>query len=118
MPGLKVHYDGWIALPEAFRRKLGLERGDELEAELADGTIVLRPVQGSAKAMEGVAPDAALATPTPSVLAAEPQPAEPSAAPEAPHQRRPSLLRSLSLLSLLLHRKRHRLPSVVVGRRR
>ena len=86
MPRLKVHYDGWVALPEAFRRRLGLERGDDLEAELVEGTIVLRPSKGSAKAIEeGVSAEAALATPAPSVLAAEAQaPEEPSAAPKAP----------------------------------
>src|SRR3954453_23393752 len=86
MPRLKVHYEGWVALPEAFRRRLGLERGDDLEAELVDGTIVLRPSKGSAKAMgEGIAPEAALAAPTPSILAAEAEaPEEPPAAPEAP----------------------------------
>ena len=85
MPRLKVHYDGWVALPEAFRRRLGLERGDDLEAELVEGTIVLRPSKGSAKAIEeGVSAEAALATPAPSVLAAEAQAPEEPAAPEAP----------------------------------
>ena len=92
MPRLKVHYDGWVALPEAFRRRLGLERGDDLEAELVDGTIVLRPSKGSAKAIEeGVSAEAALATPAPSVLAAEAQaPEEPppaSGVPPAPKRR-------------------------------
>jgi bifunctional DNA-binding transcriptional regulator/antitoxin component of YhaV-PrlF toxin-antitoxin module len=41
---VKVHYDGWIALPGAFRRALGLGTGVELEAELVDGAVVLRPV--------------------------------------------------------------------------
>src|SRR4051794_23503867 len=86
MPRLKVHYERWVALPEAFRRRLGLERGDDLEAELVDGTIVLRPSKRSAKAIEeGVSAEAALATPTPSVLATQAQAAEePAAAPEAP----------------------------------
>src|SRR3954466_13601751 len=86
MPRLKVHYDGWVALPETFRRKLGLERGDEIEAELADGTIVLRPSKGSAKAIEeGVSAEMAAAIPAPSVLAAEAPEAEmPPAAPEVP----------------------------------
>ena len=86
MPRLKVHYDGWVALPEAFRRRLGLERGDDLEVELVEGTIVLRPSKGSAKAIEdGIAPEAELATPVPSVLAAEAQePEQHAAAPEAP----------------------------------
>src|SRR3954463_9828954 len=50
MPRLRLHYEGRVALPEGFRRKLGLERGDEVEAELVGGTIVLKPTKGSAKA--------------------------------------------------------------------
>jgi AbrB family looped-hinge helix DNA binding protein len=86
MPRLKVHYDGWIALPEGFRRKLGLDHGDELEAELADGTIALRPSKGSAKAAkEEVGPEADLDTPPPSALDVEEQePERPAAAPGAP----------------------------------
>src|SRR3954452_11434909 len=86
MATLRVHYDGWVALPESFRRKLGLERGDEIEAELVEGTIVLRPSKGSAKAVqEGAAPDAAEALPAPSILTAQVQDAEqPAALPEAP----------------------------------
>ena len=82
---LKVHYEGWVALPEAFRRKLGLERGDEIDAELVDGTIVLRPFKGSAKAMtEEVSSEAAAATPAPSILAAGAQETEePVIEPEA-----------------------------------
>jgi bifunctional DNA-binding transcriptional regulator/antitoxin component of YhaV-PrlF toxin-antitoxin module len=40
---LKLHYEGWLALPAAFRQKLGLSKGAALEAELVGGTIVLRP---------------------------------------------------------------------------
>jgi bifunctional DNA-binding transcriptional regulator/antitoxin component of YhaV-PrlF toxin-antitoxin module len=43
MPTLKLHYDGWLSLPAALRRNLGLNSGDRLEAELIDGAIVLRP---------------------------------------------------------------------------
>ena len=43
MTTLKLHYDGWLALPAALRRKLGLDKGAMLEVELVDGTIVLRP---------------------------------------------------------------------------
>jgi bifunctional DNA-binding transcriptional regulator/antitoxin component of YhaV-PrlF toxin-antitoxin module len=86
MPKLKLHFDGWVALPENFRRKLGLERGDDLEAELVDGTIVLRPSKGSAKAVqEGMAPDAAAAMPAPSILVAQvPDTEQPDTVPEAP----------------------------------
>jgi bifunctional DNA-binding transcriptional regulator/antitoxin component of YhaV-PrlF toxin-antitoxin module len=86
MATLRIHYEGWVALPESFRRKLGLERGDDLEAELVEGTIVLRPAKGSAKAVqEGIAPDAAEAMPAPSILAAQvPDTEQPVATPEAP----------------------------------
>jgi AbrB family looped-hinge helix DNA binding protein len=43
MATLKVHYEGWVSLPSALRQRLGLGSGDRLEAELVDGTIVLRP---------------------------------------------------------------------------
>src|SRR4051794_14270296 len=42
MPTIQVHHDGWLALPEAVRRKLGVGTGDRLEAEVADGAVVLR----------------------------------------------------------------------------
>jgi AbrB family looped-hinge helix DNA binding protein len=42
MPTLKLHYDGWLLLPAALRRQLGLNSGDRLDVELIDGTIVLR----------------------------------------------------------------------------
>jgi AbrB family looped-hinge helix DNA binding protein len=44
MPTLKLHYDGWLALPAGMREKLGLNSGDRVEAELVDGALVLRPV--------------------------------------------------------------------------
>ena len=53
MPTLKLHYDGWIALPVRLRQALGLNSGDRLEAELADGALVLRPVGKT----RGSAPD-------------------------------------------------------------
>ena len=40
---LKLHYDGWLTLPADLRHRLALETGDRLQAELVDGTIVLRP---------------------------------------------------------------------------
>jgi AbrB family looped-hinge helix DNA binding protein len=43
MPSVKIHYEGWVALPEALRQQLGLSSGDRLDAELVDGAIVLRP---------------------------------------------------------------------------
>ena len=43
MPTLKLHYDGWIALPIGLRQTLGLNSGDRIEADLVDGALVLRP---------------------------------------------------------------------------
>jgi bifunctional DNA-binding transcriptional regulator/antitoxin component of YhaV-PrlF toxin-antitoxin module len=37
MSTLKLHYEGWLALPVGLRQKLGLKSGDRLEAELAGG---------------------------------------------------------------------------------
>src|SRR3954453_7876256 len=88
MATLRIHYEGWVALPESFRRKLGLESGAEIEAELVDGTIVLRPAKGSAKPEKaGVAREAAMATPAPAILAsalAEQKPDQAVGVPETP----------------------------------
>ena len=86
MPRLKLHFDGWLSLPAHFREQLGLHAGDEVGAELVEGTIVLRPGKGSAKAVqEGMAPDAAEAMPAPSILAAQvPDTEQPDTVPEAP----------------------------------
>jgi bifunctional DNA-binding transcriptional regulator/antitoxin component of YhaV-PrlF toxin-antitoxin module len=65
MPTLKLHYDGWIALPVRLRQALGLSSGDRLEAELADGALVLRPVgktRGSAPAQGAAVPATVQAT--------------------------------------------------------
>src|SRR3954452_21993944 len=95
MATLRIHYEGWVALPESFRRKLGLERGDDLEAELVDGTIVLRSAKRLAKAVkEGPAQEAAEVVPAPSAMAAaalspEQLPAEPEAPPTPKRRGRP-----------------------------
>lgn len=49
MTTLKLHHDGWLALPPAFRRALGSGTGDLLEVEAVDGAIVLRPVAKAAR---------------------------------------------------------------------
>ena len=76
MTTLKLHYGGWLALPPAFRQKLGLSMDMALEAELVDGTIVLRPSskgRGSAgREQEAIEPPAVVATPVPSALAVAP----------------------------------------------
>ena len=70
MTTLKLHYDGWLALPAALRLELGLDKGAELELELVDGTIVLRPSgegQGSAagRGREATEPPVDLASAAP-----------------------------------------------------
>jgi AbrB family looped-hinge helix DNA binding protein len=64
MPKLKVHYDGWIALPPDLRRELGLRSGDRLEVQLLAGAIALRP------ALKTRAPRQAVAAPEAPVAAA------------------------------------------------
>src|SRR4051794_4547242 len=78
MPTIQVHYDGWLASPEAVRRKLGVGTGDRLEVEVADGAVVLRPSRR--------ADAAGRATPEPAAhLAAQPV----GAGPEPAAARRP-----------------------------
>jgi bifunctional DNA-binding transcriptional regulator/antitoxin component of YhaV-PrlF toxin-antitoxin module len=79
MPHVKMHFDGWIALPEAVRRKLHLATGAELEAELVgDGVMLRRAPAREAKTPARPATDrkdgdsAASGSPT---AAAEPPPA-------------------------------------------
>ncbi len=49
MPTVELHYEGWVSLPSALRQKLGLNSGDRLEADLVNGTIVLRPAIKSSR---------------------------------------------------------------------
>lgn len=42
---VRLNYDGWLALPAAARRALGVDTGDQLEIEVVDGRIVLRPLK-------------------------------------------------------------------------
>src|SRR3954452_7475615 len=84
MPRLKVHHQGWVALPERFCQKLGVESGGEIEAELVDGTVVLRSAKRSTKAVgTTTTAEAAEAMPTPSVLAVQVQDTgQPATAPK------------------------------------
>jgi AbrB family looped-hinge helix DNA binding protein len=72
MSTIQVHYDGWLALPEAVRRKLGVGTGDRLEVEIADGAVVLRPARPADAAGQAV-PESPVAAEQP--LEAEPEPA-------------------------------------------
>jgi AbrB family looped-hinge helix DNA binding protein len=85
MTRLKIHYDGWLALPAAVRRKLGLATGDELEVEVvAEGLLLrtakrgTRPVESEPEEQEQPAPAAVAPAPAP-----EPEPAPAAASAPA-----------------------------------
>jgi AbrB family looped-hinge helix DNA binding protein len=87
MTRLKIHYDGWLALPAAVRRKLGLATGDELEVEVvAEGLLLrtakrgTRPVESEPEEQEQPAPAAVAPPPAP---APEPEPAPAAASAPA-----------------------------------
>jgi AbrB family looped-hinge helix DNA binding protein len=50
MPKVRMNYDGWFALPTGVRRKLGLSTGDQLDLEVVDGAVVLRPLKSAVAA--------------------------------------------------------------------
>ena len=55
MTKLKLHYDGWIALPATVRRRMGITTGDQLEADWVEGGLLLRsPNAGGAVKAEVV----------------------------------------------------------------
>jgi bifunctional DNA-binding transcriptional regulator/antitoxin component of YhaV-PrlF toxin-antitoxin module len=47
MSKVQLHYDGWVTLPAAALKRLGLSTGDRLELELTGDAIVLRRAQKS-----------------------------------------------------------------------
>src|SRR5438045_1945848 len=69
MPKVRLSYDGWLALPAAVRKKLGLSTGYQLELELVGGVIVLRPAGATGPA------ESAVARPPVEALPPEPPPA-------------------------------------------
>ena len=77
MPTIQVHYDGWLALPEAVRRKLGVGTGDRLEVEVTDGAVVLRPARRTGAAGRAAPEPAATAAEQP--VEAAPEPAQAAA---------------------------------------
>src|SRR3954451_18658367 len=79
MTKVRINYDGWLALPAAMRQRFGLTTGDQLELELSDGGIVLRPVR-SGPAAERPAPEP-VTTAEPPVSVAPELPAAAAAAP-------------------------------------
>ena len=76
MPTLKVHYDGWIALPPGLRQHLKLNSGDRLDAQWIDGAIVLRPASAKrapTESKQAIEPPAVTSAPAPSLETAVPQ---------------------------------------------
>ena len=68
MPTLKLHYDGWVALPAAVRQQLGLSSGDKLDVALVDGTIVLRLAAKATRPVQNVGPEEAVDPPAPNAI--------------------------------------------------
>ena len=84
MSTLKLHYDGWLALPARLRQALGLNSGDRLEAELIDGTLVLRPAMKTGRDVPNdiavnapVADDPELPVPEPTIMPMKRKPGRP-----------------------------------------
>ena len=68
MPTLKLHYNGWVALPTAVRQQLGLNSGDQLDVALVDGTIVLRLAAKATRPVQHVGPKVAVDPPAPDAI--------------------------------------------------
>jgi bifunctional DNA-binding transcriptional regulator/antitoxin component of YhaV-PrlF toxin-antitoxin module len=105
MATLKLHYEGWLALPTGLRHKLGLKSGDQLEAELVRGTIVLRPAgrptsppglpdEPAAEPERAAAPPAGEAKAKPAAAAAKAPPAARRTARKPAQASLPEALRS------------------------
>lgn len=85
MTRVKVHYDGWIALPASVRRRFHLTTGDELELVPTSDGIMLRakkPVQAGAASKpevdeeKAVQPAPTASAPAVELTAAQETPAE------------------------------------------
>ncbi|MDX6752421.1 hypothetical protein SH611_21695 [Geminicoccaceae bacterium 1502E] len=89
---MRVHYDGWISLPSAVRRLLGIATSDEVVWEIVGQTVVLRPAGATtaeaASTMEETAADQTAAREKPAAVADTAKPARKSAAARKP---KPSL---------------------------
>ena len=73
MSKVQLHYDGWVTLPAAALKRLGLSTGDHLELELTSDAIILHRARKSSASeratMEPVleAAQSPVATPEPAV---------------------------------------------------
>jgi bifunctional DNA-binding transcriptional regulator/antitoxin component of YhaV-PrlF toxin-antitoxin module len=73
MPEVRLNNDGWIALPMAVRKKLGLSTGHQFELELVGGAIVLRSA-GSVSVADPTPPQPAPVAEQPKTAEADPAP--------------------------------------------
>ncbi len=122
-----MRFDGWVALPAAFCRQLGLATGAELEAELVAGAVVLRPQVGAKRAgaasretQPAAAPEAeadVAVTPGPGASAPEPAVATASTAAPAEAVKPPGASRAgRPRRRMRLHRPRTTRPRPPAGR--
>lgn len=65
MPRLRLHFDGWIALPSTVRQRLGIDGDADLELEVEDGALLLRPVGQPVREVEPPPAPARAARPAP-----------------------------------------------------
>jgi AbrB family looped-hinge helix DNA binding protein len=71
MTRVRINYDGWLSLPTAVRQKFGLVTGDQLDLELSDDAIILRP-RRSGGVVEQQAPELPVASAEPPAAAPPP----------------------------------------------
>src|SRR4051794_37966303 len=71
MSTVRLNYDGWLALPAAVRQKFGLVTGDQLDLELSDDAIILRP-RRTGGVVEQQAPEPPVASAEPTASAPPP----------------------------------------------
>ena len=100
MTRLRVHYDGWVVLPADLRRRLALGPDAELEVELGEGEVALRPLGAPVSEPE---PPAA-ASPPPRPMRQQ----KPAAGDVAAPARRPTASVAARLLPALKARGRRR----------
>lgn len=77
MTKLKLHFDGWLALPATARRRLGVTTGDQLEAEWTDGGLLIKNPKVGLASTQADLEDDAIAT----IVAEKPAPKPKKVAP-------------------------------------
>ena len=82
MTVVKLHYGGWVELPEEMRDDLAMRTGETFTVQLKDGAIILTPQAGTPVAEEPPAPaptpkarKAAASAPAAEAGGTEPEPA-------------------------------------------